>query len=82
MYCLGTPERGNRWGRAPVVGPTGHSNRQIAHLHLRLGTGDITSRCFISSNTDRFIQHKTGAADIHSCQRMDVQVYEFNADVK
>lgn len=34
MYCLCSPERGNRWGRAPVVGPTGHFNKQIAHLHL------------------------------------------------
>lgn len=35
-------QRENRWGRAPVVGPTGHLNRQIAHLHLHLRAGAIT----------------------------------------
>lgn len=50
MYCLGTPQTGNRWGCAPVVGPTGHLNRQTAHLHLLLRTRNITSYCFRPSN--------------------------------
>ena len=50
-------QRENRWGRAPVVGPTGHLNGQIAHLHLRLRTGDITSQRFVQSSMHRCSQH-------------------------
>lgn len=35
--------RENRWGRAPVVGPTGHLSKQIAHLHSHHRAGDILS---------------------------------------
>ena len=63
----------NRWGRAPVVGPTGHLNKQIAHLHLCLWTGDITSRRFMRHNTHCCIQHiesRTDAAERCHCMRI------------
>lgn len=46
-------QRENRWGRAPVVGPTGHLNGQIADLHLRLRTGDIMSQSLVQSSMHR-----------------------------
>lgn len=49
-------QRENRWGRVPAVGPTGHLNRQIAHLHLHLRAGAITSQCLLQSYTHCCIQ--------------------------
>lgn len=52
-------ERDNRWGHAPVVGPAGHLNRQIAHSHLRLRTGDIRAvalyraTCIVTSRSQQ-----------------------------